>query len=63
MTTTVSTNQPEWLGVWGAVKRSGRSTQWVQRMALLGKIRVQLPPGEKPLYNAADIDALMGQRQ
>jgi hypothetical protein len=54
---TTTNGQEEYVGIWKATQRAGRSAQWIQRRALLGKIRTRLEPGEPPKYLAADIDA------
>jgi hypothetical protein len=39
---------------------AGISQTKLQRLAVLGRVRVELEPGEKPRYSRADVEALRG---
>lgn len=54
-TATVAAPTGEFLGINQASRRIKRSAQWIQRLAILQKVRVQLPPGERPRYNLHDL--------
>jgi hypothetical protein len=48
--------ESEWVNGSEAIRLSGRlSWSKLHRNALLGKIAVQLPPGEPPRYSRADV--------
>jgi hypothetical protein len=54
-------NSKAFLGVMAAARLAGRSPGWVQRQAVVGKIRTKLEPGIPARYSISDIRALIGQ--
>jgi hypothetical protein len=50
-----------WVGVMGAARLARRSAGWVQRQAVVGKVRTKLEPGIPARYSISDIRALIGQ--
>jgi hypothetical protein len=44
-----------WIGVMAAAKLARRSPGWIQRQAVIGKVRTLLEPGEKARYAESDI--------
>jgi hypothetical protein len=51
----------DWVGVMRAARLAGRSAGWIQRQAVVGKIRTRLEPGIPARYSISDIRALIGQ--
>jgi hypothetical protein len=45
----------EYVGVIRATKIAGRSPGWIQRQALIGRIRTQILPGIPTQYNVDDL--------
>ena len=50
-----------WIGVMAAARLAERSPGWIQRQAVVGKIRTRLEPGIPARYSISDIRALIGQ--
>jgi hypothetical protein len=50
-----------WVGVMAAARLAERSPGWVQRQAVVGKIRTKLEPGIPARYSMSDIRALISQ--
>jgi hypothetical protein len=47
-----------WVGVMAAARLAERSPGWIQRQAVVGKIRTKLDPGIPARYSISDIRAL-----
>jgi hypothetical protein len=50
-----------WVGVMAAARAARKSPGWIQRQAVVGKIRTRLEPGIPARYSISDIRRLISQ--
>jgi predicted site-specific integrase-resolvase len=53
----------QWIRAFTAAKRLGITVYRFHKMAIAGRVRTRIEPGQNPVYNADDVDRLVAERE